>query len=356
MVHVARKRLLDWDDALAIGRLGAAECLRSGITTTADASFSGASAQACRDLGLRGLIALEVFGQGPEHAAEFEAKRERAADAWSDLVRPAVSPHAPYTVSGDLYAACGELGVPVATHLHESTAEQAWLLDGTGPWQEYAHLLGPPLGTTAIRMLAERGLLNDRWTAAHCVHVDEEEIDLLLRHGVGVVHCPRSNAYLGCGIAPARAMLDAGVKLGLGTDSPASTPSFDMFDEMRAAVAAARARERRSDVLSGAEALELATLGSARAIGLDAEIGTLAPGKSADLTVVSLAGSPYFPVEDPAAAVVFGGSPDRVRLTLVHGDVRYEKGVTDWHELTAAASSARARMLEGATEPVRDLA
>jgi 5-methylthioadenosine/S-adenosylhomocysteine deaminase len=356
MVHVSRKRLLDWDDALAIGRLGAAECLRSGITTVADASFSGAAAPACRDLGLRGLIALEVFGHGPEHAAEFEAKRQRAADAWSDLVRPAVAPHAPYTVSGDLYAACGALGVPVATHLHESTAEQAWLLDGSGPWQEYAHLLGPPLGMTAIRMLAERGLLNERWTAAHCVHVDEEEIDLLVRHGVGVVHCPRSNAYLGCGIAPARAMLDAGVKLGLGTDSPASTPSFDMFDEMRAAVAAARARERRSDALSGAEALELATLGSARSLGLDAEIGTLAPGKSADLTVVSLAGSPYFPVEDPAAAVVFGGSPDRVRFTLVQGDVRYEKGVTDWHELTAAASSARARMLEGATEPVRDLA
>jgi cytosine/adenosine deaminase-related metal-dependent hydrolase len=356
MVHVSRKRLLDWEGALAIARLGTAECLRSGITTTADASFSGAAAPACRDLGLRGLIALEVFGHDAARADGFEAKREHVGDAWSDLVRPAISPHAPYTVSGDLYAACGALGVPVATHLHESQAEQSWLKDGSGPWERYAHLLGPPLGTTAIRSLAERGLLSDRWTAAHCVHVDDEEIELLVQHGVGVAHCPRSNAYLGCGIAPARAMLDAGVKLGLGTDSPASTPSFDMFDEMRAAVASARARERRSDALSGAEALELATLGSARAIGLDAEIGTLAPGKSADLTVVSLAGSPYLPVEDPAAAVVFGGSPDRVRLTLVGGDVRYEKGVTDWHELTAAASSARARMLEGATEPVRELA
>ncbi|HET9673449.1 MAG TPA: amidohydrolase family protein [Gaiellaceae bacterium] len=356
MVHVSRKRLLDWDGALAIARLGAAQCLGSGITTTADASFSGAAAPACRDLGLRGLVAIEVFGQEPERTDGFEEKRERVSEAWGDLVRPAVSPHAPYTVSGDLYAACDALGVPVATHLHESAAEQSWLLDGSGPWEQYAHLLGPPIGTTAIRMLAERGLLSERWTAAHCVHVDEEEIELLVRNGVGVAHCPRSNAYLGCGVAPARAMLDAGVKLGLGTDSPASTPSFDMFDEMRAAVAAARAREGRSDALSGAEALELATLGSARAIGLDAEIGTLAPGKSADLTVVSLAGSPYFPVEDPASAVVFGGSPERVRCTLVQGDVRYEKGVTDWHELTAAASSARARMLAGATEPVRELA
>ena len=99
MLHVSRKRRLDWDDAHAIARLGAAECLRSGITTTADASFSGAAAPACRALGLRGLIALEVFGQGSERAEDFEAKRERVADAWSDLVRPAVSPHAPYTVS-----------------------------------------------------------------------------------------------------------------------------------------------------------------------------------------------------------------------------------------------------------------
>jgi cytosine/adenosine deaminase-related metal-dependent hydrolase len=356
MVHVARKRLLDWDGTVAIARLGAAESLRSGITTTADASFTGAAALACRELGLRGLIALEVFGHEAERCADYEAKRDRVAEAWDDLVRPAISPHAPYTVSRDLYAASCELGVHVATHLHESAAEQSWLLDGSGPWRQYADLLGPPLGTTAIRALAERGLLSDRWTAAHCVHVDAEEIELLVANGVGVAHCPRSNAYLGCGIAPTRAMLDAGVKLGLGTDSPASTPSFDMFDDLRAAVAAARARELRSDALSGAEALELATLGSARAIGLDAEIGTLAPGKSADLTVVSLAGSLYFPVEDPAAAVVFGGSPDRVRLTLVRGDVRYEKGVTDWHELTAAASSARARMLEGATEPVRELA
>ena len=356
MVHVARKRLLDWEATLAGARLGSAECLRSGITTTADASFTGAAAPACRELGLRAIVLLEVFGQEPERVADFHAKRERFDGVFGGLVEPGVSPHAPYTVSPDLYASCDELGLPVATHLHESTAEQAWLLDGSGPWQEYAHLLGPPLGTTAIRMLAEHGLLGDRWTAAHCVHVDEEEIELLVRHGVGVAHCPRSNGFLGCGIAPARAMLDAGVKLGLGTDSPASTPSFDMFDEMRAAVAAARAREGRSNALSGADALELATLGSARAIGLDAEIGTLAPGKSADLTVVSLSGSPYFPVEDPAAAVVFGGSPDRVRLTLVRGDVRYEKGVTDWHELTAAAASARARMLAGATEPVRELA
>jgi 5-methylthioadenosine/S-adenosylhomocysteine deaminase len=114
---------------------------------------------------------------------------------------------------------------------------------------------------------------------------------------------------------------------------------------MRAAVMGARARERRSDVLSAADALELATLGSSRALGLEDEIGSLAPGKSADLAVVSLAGSPYLPWEEPAAAVVFGGSPDRVKTTIVGGKVRYERGGFEWHDLRRSAASARARML-----------
>jgi 5-methylthioadenosine/S-adenosylhomocysteine deaminase len=175
--------------------------------------------------------------------------------------------------------------------------------------------------------------------------VDDEEVALLAEHDVAVAHCPRSNALLGCGIAPLPALLDAGIRVGLGTDSPASTPSFDMFEEMRAAVFAARARAERPDALSGVDAIELATLGSARALSLADEIGSLAAGKRADLAVVSLAGSPYLPWEDPTVAVVFGGSPDRVLLTLVDGEARYEKGGFAWPELRHSASAARARML-----------
>jgi 5-methylthioadenosine/S-adenosylhomocysteine deaminase len=118
-----------------------------------------------------------------------------------------------------------------------------------------------------------------------------------------------------------------------------------MFEEMRAAVYAARARAERPDALSAAEALELATLGSARALGLEDEVGSLAAGKRADLAVVSLAGSPYLPWEDPTVAVVFGGSPERVLLTLADGEERYEKGGFAWLELRRSAASARARML-----------
>ena len=118
-----------------------------------------------------------------------------------------------------------------------------------------------------------------------------------------------------------------------------------MFEELRAAVYAARARERRPDALSAEEALRLATVDAARALGLDGEIGTLARGKRADLTVLSLAGSPYHPVEDPAAAVVFGGSPDRVLETIVEGETRHRRGETEWHEAHNTASVARRTML-----------
>jgi 5-methylthioadenosine/S-adenosylhomocysteine deaminase len=124
-----------------------------------------------------------------------------------------------------------------------------------------------------------------------------------------------------------------------------------MFEELRTSVYAARARERRGDALLAPEALELATLGGARALGLDAELGSLTPGKRADLTVLSLAGSPYLPWEDPAAGVVFGGAPHRVLLTVVDGEIRYRHGVTEWQELIDAAASVRGRMLAGASQP-----
>jgi 5-methylthioadenosine/S-adenosylhomocysteine deaminase len=352
LVHVERKGRIGWDEFVAIARAGAAECLSSGITTVGDASFSGAAAVACAELGLRAIVYLEVFGRTAEQVeTRFAPNRARIAEHLSERVRLGVSPHAPYTCSPELYTACLELRLPVATHLAESEAEEQWLRHGTGAWEPLADMLPPPPGETAVRHLATHGVLGPQVLAAHCVTVDDEEIRLLAEHDVAVAHCPRSNAILGCGIAPLRAMLDAGLRVGLGTDSPASTPSFDVFEELRTAVYTARAREARPDALRAAEALELATLGSARALGLETEIGSLTPGKRADLTVLSLAGSPYLPWEEPATAVVFGGSPERVLLTMTDGEPRYRKGGETWprQRLHSDAASARRRMLGLAT-------
>jgi 5-methylthioadenosine/S-adenosylhomocysteine deaminase len=354
-LHVQRKSRIGWDEFVDTARLGAAQCLASGVTTVGDCSYSGATAVAAAELGLRATVYLEVFGADANRALEHFARiRDRADDSFSDRVRPGVSPHAPYTVSLDLYRACAELNLPVATHLSESASEVEYLRTGTGAWGGYGHLLVEPAGTTGTRLLAEHGLLGPNVVAAHCVVVDDEEIDVLASTGTGVAHCPRSNAALGCGVAPLAELRAAGARVGVGTDSPASAPSFDFFEELRSVVLSARARAHRPDVLSAAEALELGTLGSARALGLDSEIGSLIRGKRADLTILSLSGSSYLPWEDPAAAVVFGGTPERVLATYVDGEARYEQGGFEWHELTAAAHSARRAMLappEPAGEP-----
>ena len=348
-MHMERKQRLDRADMEAIARLGAAECLRSGITTVGDLAFSGASAHACAGLGLRAIVYLEVFGaEAAEALRRFEDNREYVSPALSERVRLGVSPHAPYTCSTEVYAASASLELPVATHLNESGDELDWLLRGEGPWQPLAEMLIEPDGQSGIRRLAAAGLLDDRMVAAHCVKVDDEEIELLSGHGVAVAHCPRSNALLGCGIAPLAELRAAGLRVGIGTDGVSSVPSHDFFEELRTVVALARARDERADTISASDALELATLGGARALGLESEIGSLVPGKRADIAVVSLSGSPYLPWEDPAAAVVYGGAPERVLTTLVDGEARYERGGFEWHELIDEASSARGRMLQNA--------
>jgi len=344
-LHTERKHRIAWEEYMAIARLGAAECLRSGVTTVGDCSFSGAAAVAVDELGLGGIVYVEVFGADPDDALEqFDELRSRAATHFNERVLLGISPHAPYSISPAVYRACADLGLPLATHISESESEVRYLHDGGGAWEGIPWLVDPP-GTTGTRLLAAEGLLGPRLLAAHCVVLDPEEIALLAEHDVSVAHCPRSNAYVGCGIAPLRELSDAGIRVGIGTDGVSSTPSHDFFDELRTAVMMARARARRPDALTAAEALELGTLGSAQALGLEAEVGSLVPGKRADLAVVSLAGSAYLPWEDPAGALVFGGSPERVLATYVGGELRYERGGTDWQELTAAAHSARRAML-----------
>ena len=344
-LHIRRKAFLELDDMRAIATDGAHACLRSGVTTVGDCSYAGAAAEAVAETGLRAIVYLEVFGADAGALAGFYELRDRVGSLASERLTIGVSPHAPFTCTLDVYRACAELGLPTATHLAESASERAYLHDGSGDWSAFAELLVPPPGTTGIRLLADDGLLGPQVMAAHCVDVEPEEIALLAETGVGVAHCPRSNGMLGCGVAPLAELLAAEIPVGIATDSPASTPSFDLFEELRMAIVAARARERRPEALSAETALELATLGGARVLGLDAEVGSLVPGKWADLAVVALADSPLEPVEDPVTAVVLGGSPDRVAATLVAGETRYRRGTSAWPDTRRAARRARSRML-----------
>ena len=171
--------------------------------------------------------------------------RARVEPFASERVVLGVSPHAPYSISPEVYRACTELGLPLATHISESESEVRYLRDGGGPWSEIPWLVDPP-GTTGVRLLAREGLLGPHMLAAHCVVLDDEEIGILAEHDVAVAHCPRSNAYVGCGIAPLKEFVDAGLRIGIGTDGVSSTPSHDFFDELRTTVMTARAPMTRS--------------------------------------------------------------------------------------------------------------
>ena len=151
-LHIQRKARIGWDEFVDIAKLGAAECLASGVTTVGDCSFSGATAIACAELGLRATVYIEVFGADPGAALErFAEIRDRVSDAFSERVRPGISPHAPYSVSIDVYEACAELGLPIATHISESRSEVAYLLTGEGAWGAYKDLLVDVAGQRRAR-------------------------------------------------------------------------------------------------------------------------------------------------------------------------------------------------------------
>jgi 5-methylthioadenosine/S-adenosylhomocysteine deaminase len=317
--HIRRKDTQGADDLLDQARAGAAACLAGGVTTVADCCYAGTVAQAAGEAGLRAIVYLEGFSIWEGLQGRIEAELD--ALPVSELVTAGVSPHAPFTVTHEDYAMLIGLarrrGLPVATHLLESARETEHL-------DAFRDVLGPDT------------------VAVHAVFVNEADIALLAELDVPVAHCPRSNALLGCGIAPLTELLDAGVRVGLGTDSPSSAIDFDMWAEMRTAIMLQRARTGRADVLSAHTALELATTRAAAAIGLSDSIGSLRPGTAADLLVLDLTGSAFLPWDDPVTAAVYGGSPERVALTMVAGEIRYRRGERG----VLAATAARAKMIQ----------
>jgi 5-methylthioadenosine/S-adenosylhomocysteine deaminase len=316
--HIRRKNALSPDDLLEQARAGAAACVGAGTTAIADCCYAGTVGRAALAAGLRAIVYVEAFSAWPDLRART-AERLEALDV-GEHVTAGVSPHAPATVTHEDYAMlvglARERGLPVATHMLESAREREHL-------DAFAGVLGPDT------------------VVVHGVQANAEDIALMAAADIPLVHCPRSNALLGCGIAPLRELLDAGVRVGLGTDSPSSALDFDMWAEMRAAVMHARARSTRADALTPREALELATAGGARTLGLPAGVGTLAPGAPADLVVLDLAGSGFLPWDDPVAAAVYGGSSDRVLLTMIQGEIRYRRGTS----APPPPGAARAKML-----------
>ncbi|HUQ83825.1 MAG TPA: amidohydrolase family protein [Gemmatimonadaceae bacterium] len=333
----ARRAVLSFDALVDSSRVGIAEGLLAGITTYADTTESGAPFHAMRQVGVRGIAYQEVFGPDPAQCAEslagLRAKVEGLRHNESDLVRVGVSPHAPYSVSDALFEATARFArtesLPIAVHVSESEDESNFVELAAGGWADAHRARGITVvtrGGSPIAMLERNHILDVRPLLIHCVRARAEDIAAIVRHDCAVAHCPASNAKLGHGIAPLAELLDSGARVGLGSDSVASNNRMDLLDEARLAILMQRAKTGRHDVVSATRALELATLGGARALGLDAEIGSLDIGKAADLTAFPLNQPRSAPVYDPVTALVFAGAGLTASFVSVAGRVMVRDG------------------------------
>lgn len=324
---------LSGEDLQASALLGAAEAIRAGVTTIADTGDSRAPFDALRRSGLRGIAYREVFGPEPEVAAEklavLQAQVAEMRQHESARVRVGVSPHAPYTVSAELFRrvvdyARGD-GLDIAVHTAESAAEEELLLAGTGEIAEGLAARGirwRAPGVSTVRYFQSLGVLEAAPLLIHCLRVDDEEIDHLRQTRARVAHCPKSNAKLGHGIAPLARMLDAGVTVGLGTDSVASNNRLDMLGEAQFCALLHRAAARDFQMPTARALLRMMTLDGAAALG-EPEVGALEVGRQADVIALRLAGAHHQPLHDVETAIVFSGAASDCLFTMVAGRVLF---------------------------------
>jgi cytosine/adenosine deaminase-related metal-dependent hydrolase len=292
---------------------------------------------AMRELGVRGIMYQEVFGPDPSRAdAAMQDLEQRVAKLErdrTDLVSLGVSPHAAYTVSDKLYELVAhyahDRALPLAMHIAESEPEHALVERAHGDFADRLRARGIAVSVRArspIELLERRGALDRAPLLIHCVRVDHTDIGIMSRHGCAVAHCPASNAKFGHGIAPLLPLVAAGIRVGLGSDSVASNNRMDILDEARLAVLIHRASTRQHDAFGAHQALELATIGGARALGIDSRVGSLEVGKEADLAAFGIDTPRTTPIGDPYSAAIFALPGRSARLVTVRGRVLVEEG------------------------------
>jgi len=300
--------------------LACLELLRSGVTCFADMYyFEQEVAHAAAEAGLRVLAGQTVLRFPAPDASSWEEALQRAADLiteWREhpLVVPSVAPHAPYTCTPEILRACSELAVANDVPIHIHLAETQREVDDC----RSAHAM------PVIPFVKKQRLLDAKVLGAHCVHVDEGEMQTMARHKTGIAHNPSSNLKLASGFAPVTQMLSTGLAVGIGTDGPASNNDLDMFEELRLAALLAKGASGDPTALSARTTLAMATRIGATALHLDSLIGSLEPGKRADLLLLDLSGlhtTPHFEHDPEAmyARIVYAAKSSDVTDVMVNG-------------------------------------
>jgi 5-methylthioadenosine/S-adenosylhomocysteine deaminase len=298
-------------------QLAAAEMIRSGTILFCDMYFfEDDIAEACKEAGIRVVIgeALVDFPTANCKTPEDQLKyTEYLLSQWHNdsLVIPSVQPHSPYAASAELMqrakALADEYGVPYLLHVSETRSEVQESME--------------KYGRTPVARLADLGLLGPSTVAIHGVHLTDEDIELLAQYDVGVVHCPESQLKLASGFTPVPKLLEAGVKVGLGTDGAASNNDLDMFGEMGTAARVHKVMAGDPTVVHARQALSMATLEAARVLGLEKRLGSLEVGKRADLIVLDLDVPHMVPVYDITSHLVYAAHSGDVRTVIIDGRV-----------------------------------
>ncbi len=303
-------------EAVRLGtELAVAEQLLAGVTTTTDMYFfANEVAAVLAEAGMRGVIAESLIDfatprcKTPEEM--IEKQREFAQQYRKHpLITPSIAAHSPYSVSASNLVKeaeiAEELGVTFQIHLSETRWEVEKLMEEKG--------------RSPVGYLADLGVLSERTVAAHCVHVSPEDIETLVEFEVGVAHNPVSNLKLASGVAPIPTMVEAGVKLGIGTDGAASNNTLDLLRDMQLASLLHKGVFGDPTVLPARSMIEMATIGGASVLGLDAKIGTLTEGKQADMVCFSVDGPHATPVFDPWSHLVYAARSSDVRHVIIRG-------------------------------------
>jgi 5-methylthioadenosine/S-adenosylhomocysteine deaminase len=324
-------------------RLACAEMLRAGVTCFNDMYFfPEASVQAVLASGMRaavGMITIDFPTAYASDADDYLAKGLALRDAYNPhpLLSFCFAPHAPFTVSDKVFAKvltyAEQLDLPIHIHLHETEDEV------TGSLKMH--------GMRPIERMHKLGLLGPNLIAVHMIHVTPDEVELMAQLGCSVAHCPSSNLKLASGFAPAVSMLRAGINVGLGTDGAASNNSLKMLEEMRLAALLAKGQSKRADVLPAWQALQMGTLNGAKALGLDSVIGSLLPGKAADITAVDFSSLELAPCYDPISHLVYVAGREHVSHVWVNGKMLLNDGeltTLDEQELLLRAGFWREQM------------
>ena len=327
------------EDIKTAAIFGALEGARAGVTCFGDIGrMGGAGFDALKANGLRGILFQEtefspVNETAEEDFARLNEKFLKLKEQESALVKVGLSPHSPYTVSQSLFEKITNYAldenIKISVHAAESIEEECFMQRGEGFFLELYKRFNLKWDTphiSSIEYLARIGVLQAKPLLAHCVKVSEKDIELIAESDSRIAHCPKSNAKFGHGVAPLEKFLDEKIRVGFGSDSMGSNNTCDILEEARFATLLARTRTERQRFLTAKEIIETATLGGAKALGLETEIGTLETGKQADFIIVSLENAAQMPVHDVYSALLFASNARDVTATFVAGEEIYRDG------------------------------